>query len=81
MASQPGAGAREHHARKRIQWLLILAAALPLLTSGMFAGLALGLVIAVWLFRVRESFHAPILWVLTTLVVIETLVFSVSFLR
>lgn len=81
MVSQPEAGNQERHARNRILWLLILAAALPLLPSGMFAGLVLAIVIAVWLFRVREAFHSPILWVLTAIVASENLVFIVGFPR
>lgn len=61
MLSHLEAGNQERHARNRIMWLLILAAALPLLPSEMFAGLVLAVVIAVWLFRVREAFDSPIL--------------------
>lgn len=81
MASQAEARDREQHARKRILALLILAAALPVLPAGMFAGLALAVVIAVWLYATRMALNAPILCVLTAIVVSENLVFIAGALR
>lgn len=81
MVSQPEARNAEHQARNCILWLLILAAALPLLPTGMFAGLALALVIAVWLFRAREVIDSLALWVLTAIVASENLVFIAGVLR
>lgn len=81
MASGAEARDREQHARTRILMLLILAAALPLLPTGMFAGLALAVVIAIWLFAARTAFHSPILWVPTAIVASENLAFIIGYLR
>lgn len=81
MVSQADAGFQKRHTHGRIRLLLILAAALPLLPVGMFAGLALAIVIAVWLFRVRQVLHSPTLWALTAIVAIENLVFIAGVLR
>lgn len=73
-------GDREQRARRRIVWLLILAAALPLLPGGMLAGLALAIAIAVWLFRAPKEFPTLTLWMLTALVALENLVFLAGYL-
>ncbi len=61
--------------------LLGVAAALPLLPTGMFAGLALALMVAVWLLRAgtRVRNHV-VLWVLTALVLLENAAFAIGFI-
>lgn len=77
MVDRSETGPQEQQARNRILWLLVLAAALPLLPSGMFAGRAFAIVI--WLLCVREAFYSPTLWMLTIIVAIENLAFSLGY--
>ena len=65
-----------------ILMLLAVAAALPLLGVGVFAGAMLALMVMVWLVRAGDAVrNRLILWAIVGLVLIENIVFMIGFLR
>jgi len=66
---------------QRIVLLLGVAAALPLLPTGMFAGFALTVLVGVWLFRAGAVVNKGFLWAILAIVALENLVFIIGFLR
>lgn len=61
-------------------WMLTLAAALPLLPTGMFAGIVLALMIGYVLLVRGHVRQNVVLWILTGLVLIENLAFAIGYL-
>lgn len=67
-------------AYKTILILLAVAAFLPLLGVGMFAGATLAFMVLVWLVRAGDSVkNRLILWSLAGLVLIENIAFMIGF--
>jgi len=62
--------------------LLAVAAFLPLLGVGVFAGATLATMVLVWLIRAGDVVrNRLILWALTGLVLVENIVFMIGYLR
>lgn len=66
---------------RSILLLLGVAAALPLLGAGVFAGTVLALMVAGWLVLAKDVPRPTVLWALTLLVLAENIVFLIGFLR
>lgn len=66
---------------RSILLMLGIAAALPLLPAGFFAGAALALMVAGWLVLAKDVPRPTVLWALTLFVLVENIIFLIGFLR
>jgi hypothetical protein len=71
----------ERTSPSRFYWMLMLAAALPLLPGGMFAGFVLALMVGYVLLSQGNVKRLVVPWMLLGLVLTENLVFLVASFR